>query len=149
MVMRLVMAAGLGLAMVVGAASAQAAEAIGQVKEVNGDVYLESAAGKRPAALGADVFEADTLVTGADGTVGITFMDDSRFSAGPNSRVALEDFAYDPTTQTGTFTSRVERGSLAVTSGRLAKSSPDAMKVVTRASILGVRGTKFLVRVVE
>ena len=116
---------------------------------MSGDAYLESASGRRPATLGADVFKDDTLVTGADGTIGITFMDDSRFSAGPNSRVALQDFAYDPTTQTGRFTTRVERGTLAVTSGRLAKSSPDAMKVVTRASILGVRGTKFLVRVVE
>lgn len=143
------MATSLGLAFMLGATAAQAADSIGQVKEVTGEAFLESAAGKRPATLGADVFEADTLVTGADGTAGITFMDDSRFSAGPNSRVKLEDFAYDTTTQTGHFTSRVERGTLAVTSGRLAKSSPDAMKVVTRASILGVRGTKFLVRVVE
>ena len=70
-------------------------------------------------------------------------------SAGPNSRVALESFAYNPTTQSGNFTSRVERGSLAVTSGRLAKSSPDAVKVKLRGRILGVRGTKFLVRVAE
>ncbi|MEQ9639260.1 MAG: FecR domain-containing protein [Alphaproteobacteria bacterium] len=143
------LAAILGLAMLLTVAPAQAAGPIGQIKEVSGQAHIESAAGQRPAALGGDVFEADTIVTGADGAVGITFMDDSRFSAGPNSRVALEAFAYDTTTQTGNFTSRVERGTLAVTSGRLAKSSPDAMKVVTRGSILGIRGTKILVRAVE
>jgi hypothetical protein len=147
--LRHLMAVTFGVALLGGAMAAQAAEPIGQIKQVNGDVMLESATGQRPATLGADVFEADTLVTGADGTAGITFMDDSRFSAGPNSRVALEEFAYDPTTQTGQFDSRVERGTLAVTSGRLAKSSPDAMKVKLRGRILGVRGTKFLVRVVE
>ncbi len=143
------LAAAFGLAAMLFVGPAQAADPIGQIKEVSGQAHIESAAGKRPADLGADVFEADTVVTGDDGSIGITFMDDSRFSAGPNSRIALEAFAYDTTTQTGNFTSRVERGTLAVTSGRMAKSSPDAMKVVTRASILGIRGTKFLVRVVE
>lgn len=138
-----------GLAMLLAVAPALAADPIGQIKQVAGQAHIESAAGERPAALGADVFEADTVVTGDDGSIGITFMDDSRFSAGPNSRIALESFAYNPTTQAGNFTSRVERGTLAVTSGRLAKASPDAIKVKLRGRILGVRGTKFLVRVAE
>jgi hypothetical protein len=40
----------------------------------------------------------------------------------------------------------LKRGTLAVVSGKLAKQSPDAMKVRTPAAVLGVRGTEFLVR---
>ena len=43
--------------------------------------------------------------------------------------------------------SRVERGTLGIVSGQIAKQTPDAMRVRTPTSILGVRGTKFLVEV--
>ena len=42
-----------------------------------------------------------------------------------------------------------ERGTLAVISGHIAHSAQDAMKVQTRTTILGVRGTSFLVQVKE
>jgi hypothetical protein len=42
---------------------------------------------------------------------------------------------------------QVDRGSLAVVSGKIAKSNRDAMKVRTPNTLLGVRGTKFIVEV--
>ncbi len=53
------------------------------------------------------------------------------------------------TTQDGEFVTKVDRGTLAVISGHIAHSAPDAMKVKTRTTILGVRGTHFLVQVEE
>ncbi|TMH15282.1 MAG: FecR domain-containing protein, partial [Betaproteobacteria bacterium] len=44
------------------------------------------------------------------------------------------------------FESSLRKGTLSVVSGKIAKQSPDAMKVKTPSSILGVRGTEFLVR---
>jgi hypothetical protein len=86
------------------------------------------------------------VTTGADGSVGITFLDNSLLSAGPNSVLAIDRFAFDPTTHQGSFESSLQKGTLAVVSGKLAKASPDAMKVKTPAAVLGVRGTEFLVR---
>jgi len=43
----------------------------------------------------------------------------------------------------------LHRGTLAIVSGQIAKRSPDAMKVQTPTTILGVRGTKFAVKVEE
>jgi hypothetical protein len=88
----------------------------------------------------------DVVVTGADGSVGITFLDNSLLSAGPNSVLAIDKFAFDTTTHQGSFESSLKQGTLAVVSGKLAKQSPDAMKVRTPAAVLGVRGTEFLVR---
>ena len=85
-------------------------------------------------------------MTGADGSVGITFIDNSLLSAGPNSVLAIDRFAFDSTTHQGAFEASLKKGTLAVVSGKIAKQSPDAMKVQTPAAILGVRGTEFVVR---
>src|SRR6266705_2613379 len=49
--------------------------------------------------------------------------------------------------QAGEFLTKMERGTLAVISGHIAHSAQDAMQVQTRTTILGVRGTHFLVQV--
>jgi hypothetical protein len=128
-----------------GAATAGAQEA-GHVKVAKGAVQIERAGQKVPAMVGAVVQAGDVVVTGADGSVGITFLDNSLLSAGPNSVLAIDRFAFDSTTHQGSFESSLKKGTLAVVSGKLAKQSPDAMKVKTPAAVLGVRGTEFLVR---
>ena len=89
------------------------------------------------------------LTTGPNGSVGITFIDNTRFSAGPNSRIELKQFRFNPTTQEGEFLTDMQQGTLAIVSGQIAKRSPDAMKVKTPTTILGVRGTTFAVKVDE
>jgi hypothetical protein len=127
------------------AAPAEAQEA-GRVKVSKGTVQIERSGQKLPATVGATVQSGDVVTTGADGSVGITFLDNSLLSAGPNSVLAIDRFAFDTTTHQGAFESSLQKGTLAVVSGKLAKASPDAMKVKTPAAVLGVRGTEFLVR---
>jgi hypothetical protein len=132
-------------AMVPAPLPAQAQEA-GHVKLTRGLVEIERAGQKALAAIGAAVQAGDVVTTGADGSVGITFLDNSLLSAGPNSVLAIDRFAFDSTTHQGSFESSLRKGTLAVVSGKLAKQSPEAMKVKTPAAVLGVRGTEFLVR---
>jgi hypothetical protein len=75
----------------------------------------------------------------------LTFVDDTRFAVGPGSRIALKKFEYDPTTQKGSFIAKVERGSIAVVSGRIAKSGRDGEQIETPDSVLDVNGTRFIV----
>ena len=135
----------LAVVVVLGAAPAVAQEA-GHVKVAKGAVQIERGGQKLPATLGAVVQAGDVVATGTDGSVGITFLDNSLLSAGPNSVLAIDRFAFDSTTHQGSFESSLQKGTLAVVSGKLAKQSPDAMKVKTPAAVLGVRGTEFLVR---
>jgi hypothetical protein len=128
-----------------GGAPAGAQEA-GHIKVAKGAVQVERAGQQVPATVGAVVQAGDVVVTGPDGSVGITFLDNSLLSAGPNSVLAIDRFAFDSTTHQGSFESSLKKGTLAVVSGKLAKQSPDAMKVKTPAAVLGVRGTEFLVR---
>ena len=127
---------------------AQAAD-IGQVKNIQGDVRVTRGSTERALKLGEWLQQADTVRTGANGRVGITFIDNSRFSAGPNTTLNLERFRFNPTTHEVEFFAKLRKGTIAVTSGQLAKRSGKQMRIFTPSSVLGVRGTRFLVRVGE
>jgi len=128
------------------AAAAAPADDIAQFKVANGSVYVERGGQRIPARVGTHLQAADTVVTGTDGSAGITFIDNSLLSVGPNSVLAIERYKFNSTTHEGSFESALRKGTLSVVSGKIAKQSPDAMKVRTPSSILGVRGTEFLVR---
>jgi hypothetical protein len=131
------------------AAGAAAAADAGRVKTSRGTAWIERAGARLPAAVGTAVQPRDVLVTGGDGSLGITFADDSLLSIGPDSVLAIDRFTFDSTTHGGAFDSTLRTGTLAGVSGKLARQSPEAMKVRTPATILGVRGTEFLVRTGE
>jgi hypothetical protein len=120
--------------------------AIGQIKSSAGAVSLLRGGESRNVAAGERVFQSDVLVTGPDGSVGITFADNSMLSLGPESRLSLDRFRFDTTTHEGAFESSLEQGTLAVKSGQIVKQTPEAMKVRTPGALLGVRGTEFVVR---
>ena len=123
-----------------------AAQDAGQIKTSKGAAQIERSGQKLPATVGQVVQQGDVVTTGADGSVGITFRDNSLVSIGPDSVLAIDRFVFDSTTHQGNFDASLKQGTLAVVSGKLAKQSPEAMTVKTPAAILGVRGTEFLVR---
>lgn len=125
------------------------ADAIGQVKKITGNVRVFRGVLERPLELGEWVKQSDTILTGIDGSVGLTFIDNSRFSTGPNTTLVLQRFRFNPTTHDGEFLTRLRKGTLAVSSGQIARRSSKQMRVFTPASVLGVRGTRFLVKVAE
>ena len=133
-------------ALAVTVASPAAAE-IARIKQSSGVALIERNTQRLKATAGFQLLPGDKLVTGKDGRMSLTFIDNTRFAVGPNSRVSVSQFQYDRTRQKGSFITRVDRGSLAIVSGRIAKSDRDAMKVRTPNSLIGVRGTKFIVAV--
>ena len=120
---------------------------IGRVKTVAGEANVVRAGKALPASPGLTLSVKDVLVTGKDGRIGVTFIDNSRFAVGPNARVSLSEFEFDDTTHKGASLTRVDRGSLAIVSGQIAKENKDAMKVRTPTSLLAARGTRFVVDV--
>ena len=135
------------LATLIALISSPALAEIARIKSTSGSALVQRGAAHIPVATGLELLAGDLLVTGKYGRVSLTFIDNTRFAIGPNSRIAISKFEYDRTRQQGTFITQVDRGSLAVVSGKIAKSGRDAMKVQTPNSILGVRGTRFIVEV--
>ncbi len=127
--------------------SVPAATQIARIKQSVGATAIERGSARLPASPGLQLMAGDRLVTGKDGRISLTFVDNTRFAIGPSSDVAVSQFDYDRIRQRGSFVTQVNRGSLAVVSGKIAKSGRDAMKVRTPNSLLGVRGTRFIVEV--
>jgi hypothetical protein len=120
---------------------------IAQIKKVTGQAAVLRAGERRPAVVGDMLFVKDVIETGSDGGIGITFIDNTVFSAGPSSQIAVDEFQFDSNDFRGAMLADMRQGTLAVVSGDIARSSPGAMKVKTPTAILGVRGTTFAVQV--
>ena len=132
-----------------GFAGAASAADIGLIKVANGSVEIQRGSAKVPAKVGTAVQTSDVVVTGADGSAGITFTDNSLVSVGPNSVFAIEKYSFDSTTHAGQFEGNLRQGRLAAVSGKMVKQSPESMKIRTPSAIMGVRGTEFVVQVDE
>jgi len=139
--------AALAVALIVAALPAAAETGIGQIKTASGAVTIARDGSDIAARIGDPVYEKDTIKTGKDGTIGITFIDNTMLSAGPNSEVALSQYRFDSGNFTGSMLTDMRHGTLTMVSGDIARSSPGAMKVKTPTAILGVRGTRFAVEV--
>ncbi len=128
-----------------GTLAAQTLARAGVVKHVSGTVTVQRGAQPQALALGNAVFVGDVIRTASNGMTAITLADDTALTAGPNSELVVSEFAFDSTTQDGGMLVSLWKGTLAVISGLIAKTSPDKVKVQTRTVVLGVRGTEFIV----
>jgi len=137
------------LLFVVAPAAAQQLQPAGRIKVASGSVNVVRNGTSASAQAGQAVYVADTLRTGADGHVGVILDDDTRISLGPNSEIQLDRFAYSPAEGQLGLAMRLVRGVAAYVSGRIAKLAPDAARLETPASIVGVRGTTVALRVTE
>lgn len=126
---------------------AQQPPAAGRIKVVAGDAFIVRQNATIPAQLGQDVFETDSLKTGADGRIGITLKDDTRVSLGPSSELRLQRFIYEPGSGSLGMVLQFVRGVAAYVSGRMAKLAPQSIRLETPAAIVGVRGTSLAIRV--
>jgi hypothetical protein len=120
---------------------------IGQLKTVSGEVTILRDSARLSVKPGDAVYTKDIVQTGEHGSVGITFVDNSVFSTGPNSEIGLDEFRFDPAAG-GEMLASMPRGTLSVVSGEITKKSPGALKIKTPTAVLGVRGTTFAVQVV-
>ena len=148
----------ISLAFLAALVSSPAIAEIGRIKSSTGVATVQRGADHTAASIGYELMPGDWLETGKDGRMSLTFADQTRFAVGPDSRIALSKFEYDPTSQKGSFVAQVERGSIAVVSGRITKTrcgggTPDpapasscgGMEVRTPQSVLAIRGTRFIV----
>lgn len=122
---------------------------VGQIKVAKGAVQVEREGKRVAATVGMPVRAADVLVTGADGSAGVTFSDNSLVSVGPNSVFAIDKYKFDSTTHVGEFEGSLRKGKLAAVSGKMVKQTPESMKIRTPSSVMAVRGTEFVVEVKE
>jgi hypothetical protein len=124
-----------------------AAESVGIAKSVRGGAQLQRGTQIIPLVVGGAIEAGDRIVTDATGSVGISMKDDTLLSLGPRSVLAVDEFAFNPTTQAGQLSVNVVSGTLRMVTGLIAKQSPPSVRITTPNAAIGVRGTDFIVEV--
>ena len=128
-------------------APAAAADDVGQVKTSKGGVVIVRDGQELAAPAGTPVQQSDRILTRADGSAGIAFRDNSLLSLGPDSSLDISLFSFGARQAADALEATLNRGTLSAVSGKIVTKSPEAMRIHTPTSILGVRGTEFFVEV--
>jgi hypothetical protein len=127
-------------------ASAQANRS-GTVKSLSGPVQLVRGAQVSALTVGDAIQAGDRIETGDQASLSMSMIDGTRMTVGANSQALVETFHFDGTTQEGGLLMRVYQGTLRMVTGLIAKTNPQAVSVVTPTSVVGIRGTDFIVQV--
>lgn len=117
----------------------------GTFKQIEGEAWVGNAAERRTAASGGAVQASQRISTGKTGAAAITLKDGTVLTMGPNSTMDLSRFEFNSTTQEGNLLLDLLQGSVRVVTGLLGKAHPESVKVKTPTSVVGVRGTDFIV----
>jgi hypothetical protein len=118
----------------------------GYVKIVKGAALIIRGGAEMPARPGDAIYQKDALRTGPDGRLGVTLKDDTRVALGPNTEIGLSEFKFSPAEGELGLVMKLLRGVAAFVTGRIAKLRADAVRIETPATIVGVRGTHFVVQ---
>jgi hypothetical protein len=115
---------------------------IGEVTEITGIAKIIRADGsEEPITLGAEVFIGDIVETEGDGAVNIGFVDDSSFAVSEDARISIDEFVFDPASESGDQDFSVVRGVFMYTSGLIGRENPDSVEIDTPVGSIGIRGT--------
>lgn len=94
---------------------------------------------------GDNVEKGDVVSTGADSTLGITFIDGTVFGLSSNARMVLNEMVYDPNGSSNSSLLSLVAGTITFVAGETAKHGD--MKVDTPVATMGIRGTAVLTQI--
>ena len=115
---------------------------IGAVQEISGDATITRTDGKvETLGIGTPVYQGDIIETDNDGAVNIVFVDESTFAVSNDARLAIDEYIFDPSTQSGSSDFSVLKGVFVFTSGLIGRDDPDDVEISTPSGSIGIRGT--------
>jgi hypothetical protein len=106
------------------------------VKSVTGTTMNVS----RQLVINDNVEQQEVISTAPDAATAIQFVDGTKLEVGPNAKVVLDKFVYDPAPGKGALALTVSEGVMRFTTGNMAKEN---YTINTPNGTLGVRGTDF------
>jgi hypothetical protein len=125
------------------------AKPIGKVVTATGSVAIEHAGAVIVQAnvsgeagqvkVGDPVYLGDVVRTGADGRLGINFVDGTSFNLSSNAHMALSEYVYDPNGKSNSTFFNLTSGTFTFMAGKIAKTGD--MKIDTPVATMGIRGT--------
>ncbi|WP_312257447.1 FecR domain-containing protein [Stutzerimonas nitrititolerans] len=122
-------------------------EPVGHVARVEGAAYISSRGYTNAAKVGQAIVPGVALSTGAEGALGVILGDGSVLSFGPHSELTLDDYRFAPAADELRLRATLNRGTLNLITGDMARLDPQAVAVETPEGRVGVRGGQVLMKV--
>ena len=114
-------------------------DSIGKIEKVVGNVTIVRNGVSVALNVGDAVYKSDVIQTGANSSVGIGFPDGTALQLVANTRMALNDYSYDPNGTSNTALFSLVEGTFAFVAGKVAHTGD--MKIATPVATMGIRGT--------
>lgn len=127
------------LALISASGVVHAAASVGMVTKVTNDARVNGG----PAAVGTILHMNDSVTTGAQSKLELTFRDNTTLSLGENAKVVIDKFVFNPEASTGDLLVNTTRGAFRMVTGRIGDMKDKDIGVTTNAAALAVRGTDF------
>lgn len=131
------------------AAASGLPEPSGHVARVAGAAYISSRGYTNAARVGQAIVPGVALSTGEGGELGVILSDGSVLSFGPHSELLLDDYRFAPATDELRLHARLQRGTLNLRTGDIARLAPGAVTLDTPDGAVHVHGGHVLLKVVE
>lgn len=120
---------------------------IGMVRSSEGAATVTRGEEVLPAMPGTKLLKGDILETGPDGTLGVILRDNSTLSLGPGSSLVIQEFLFSPAEGKIGLLARITSGTMAYLSGLIGKLAPGSARFETPTASIGIRGTRFAVKI--
>ena len=115
------------------------AEAIGKIEKVVGIVNVVRNGVAVVLHVGDAVYKSDVIQTGSGSSCGISFPDGTALNLIANTRMALNDYSYDPSGTSNSALFSLVEGTFAFVAGKVAHTGD--MQIATPVATMGIRGT--------
>jgi hypothetical protein len=119
---------------------------VGNIKTLQGKASIIRNKNALAVKIGSELYANDSLKTGAGGSLSIVFKDDTLISLGPDSELVINEFLFSPAEGKLSIVTRLLKGTSAYVSGIIGKLSPKSVRFETPVANIGIRGTKFAVK---
>jgi hypothetical protein len=129
--------AALAIAAALCGGTASAIEPSGTAIRVDPAVNASGVTGERLLVLEGAVFMGDEIVANPGGLAQIKFIDNTRIVIGPNSRLRIDTFVFNPDLTAQKVAITAIKGTFRFISGR---SAPGAYTITTPTMTVGIRG---------
>lgn len=118
------------------------ASPVGAVQEISGEATVTRLNGTvESVGIGTPIYPGDIVETNDEGAVNIMFIDETTFAISEDARLAIDEYVFDPATQSGTTNFSVLKGVFVFTSGLIGRDDPDDVMIDTPSGSIGIRGT--------
>lgn len=125
---------------------AAAQSRVGVTSGTSGDpLGKPPAEAERVLRVGVDVKANEAITTGTADRAHLLFLDGSSLTVGPQARLTIDKFIYDPATKLGDLAVHATEGVFRFVGGRISKTRP--VSVVTPSAALTIRGGIMLIDV--